>query len=200
MVNMTSPIEQILKGRHLYLASASPRRRQLMSNLGYEVRLIEPREVDESFPTGMPVDDAPVYISRKKAEAYCDVITPDMIVVTADTVVIADNKLLGKPHSPEDAVKMLETLSGKRHRVITGVTLTTFDKIHSFKTVTEVDFDTLTTQEIAYYIDEFKPFDKAGAYGIQEWIGYVGIRGISGDYYNVMGLPVHDLYKHLCQI
>ena len=194
---MTSPIEQILKGRHLYLASASPRRRQLMSNLGCEVKLIEPRDVDESFPSDISVEEAPVYISRKKAEAYCDVITPDMIVVTADTVVIADNKLLGKPHSTDEAIKMLETLSGKRHKVITGVTLTTSGRLQSFKTVTEVDFDTLTADEIEYYINEFTPLDKAGAYGIQEWIGYIGIKGIIGDYYNVMGLPVHDLYKHL---
>ena len=194
---MTSPIEQILKGRHLYLASASPRRRQLMSNLGCEVKLIEPRDVDESFPSDISVEEAPVYISRKKAEAYCDVITPDMIVVTADTVVIAENKLLGKPRSTDEAIKMLETLSGKRHKVITGVTLTTSEQLQSFKTVTEVDFDTLTANEIEYYINEFKPLDKAGAYGIQEWIGYIGIKGIIGDYYNVMGLPVHDLYKHL---
>ena len=194
---MTSPIEQILKGRHLYLASASPRRRQLMSNLGCEVKLIEPRDVDESFPSDISVEEAPVYISRKKAEAYCDVITPDMIVVTADTVVIAENKLLGKPRSTDEAIKMLETLSGKRHKVITGVTLTTSEQLQSFKTVTEVDFDTLTADEIEYYINEFNPLDKAGAYGIQEWIGYIGIKGIIGDYYNVMGLPVHDLYKHL---
>ena len=194
---MTSPIEQILKGRHLYLASASPRRRQLMSNLGCEVKLIEPRDVDESFPSDISVEEAPVYISRKKAEAYCDVITPDMIVVTADTVVIAENKLLGKPRSTDEAIKMLEILSGKRHKVITGVTLTTSERLQSFKTVTEVDFDTLTADEIEYYINEFKPLDKAGAYGIQEWIGYIGIKGIIGDYYNVMGLPVHDLYKHL---
>ena len=194
---MTSPIEQILKGRHLYLASASPRRRQLMSNLGCEVKLIKPRDVDESFPSDISVEEAPVYISRKKAEAYCDVITPDMIVVTADTVVIAENKLLGKPRSTDEAIKMLETLSGKRHKVITGVTLTTSGRLQSFKTVTEVDFDTLTADEIEYYINEFKPLDKAGAYGIQEWIGYIGIKGIIGDYYNVMGLPVHDLYKHL---
>ena len=197
---MTSPIEQILKGRHLYLASASPRRRQLMSNLGCEVKLIEPRDVDESFPSDISVEEAPVYISRKKAEAYCDVITPDMIVVTADTVVIAENKLLGKPRSTDDAIKMLETLSGKRHKVITGVTLTTSERLQSFKTVTEVDFDTLTADEIEYYINEFKPLDKAGAYGIQEWIGYIGIKGIIGDYYNVMGLPVHDLYKHLLSL
>ena len=194
---MTSPIEQILKGRHLYLASASPRRRQLMSNLGCEVKLIEPRDVDESFPSDISVEEAPVYISRKKAEAYCDVITPDMIVVTADTVVIAENKLLGKPRSTDEAIKMLETLSGKRHKVITGVTLSTSERLQSFKTVTEVDFDTLTANEIEYYINQFKPLDKAGAYGIQEWIGYIGIKGIIGDYYNVMGLPVHDLYKHL---
>ncbi|MDE5809474.1 MAG: Maf family nucleotide pyrophosphatase [Muribaculaceae bacterium] len=194
---MTSPIEQILKGRHLYLASASPRRRQLMSNLGCEVKLIEPRDVDESFPSDISVEEAPVYISRKKAEAYCDVIIPDMIVVTADTVVIAENKLLGKPRSTDEAIKMLETLSGKRHKVITGVTLTTSERLQSFKTVTEVDFDTLTADEIEYYINEFNPLDKAGAYGIQEWIGYIGIKGIIGDYYNVMGLPVHDLYKHL---
>lgn len=194
---MTSPIEQILKGRHLYLASASPRRRQLMSNLGCEVKLIEPRDVNESFPSDISVEEAPVYISRKKAEAYCDVITPDMIVVTADTVVIAENKLLGKPRSTDEAIKMLETLSGKRHKVITGVTLTTSEQLQSFKTVTEVDFDTLTANEIEYYINEFTPLDKAGAYGIQEWIGYIGIKGIIGDYYNVMGLPVHDLYKHL---
>lgn len=197
---MTSPIEQILKGRHLYLASASPRRRQLMSNLGCEVKLIEPRDVDESFPSDISVEEAPVYISRKKAEAYCDVITPDMIVVTADTVVIAENKLLGKPRSTDEAIKMLETLSGKRHKVITGVTLTTSERLQSFKTITEVDFDTLTADEIEYYINEFKPLDKAGAYGIQEWIGYIGIKGIIGDYYNVMGLPVHDLYKHLLSL
>lgn len=198
--NMKSPVEQLLAGRHLYLASASPRRRELMMNLGCDVKLIEPREVDESWPESMRPEVAPVYISRKKAEAYCHDLTPDMIVVTADTVVIADGKVLGKPHTPAEAREMLQNLSGKKHVVVTGVTLTTTEGLHSFASHTNVYFDSLSDQAIDYYIENYKPFDKAGAYGIQEWIGYVGIKAIEGCYYNVMGLPVHDLFKHLALI
>lgn len=186
--------------KDIYLASKSPRRRQLLAELGVDVKLIEPRDVDESYPDNTDPADVPLLISKKKAEAYLCDLTPDRIIITADTVVICDGEVLGKPHGGFDAAKdMLRKLSGKTHTVITGVTLTSIEKVVSFSTTTEVAFDVLTNNEIDYYLSHFKPFDKAGSYGIQEWIGYIGINGIVGDYYNVMGLPLHDLFLYLKQ-
>lgn len=188
----------ILKEKRVYLASASPRRRQLVADLDIDVDLIEPRDVDETYPDDLAPEDVAEYISRKKAEAYRHDLRPDRIILTADTVVVADNEVLGKPHGGDEAAKeMLRKLSGKRHKVVTGVTLTTTEKIASFSTVTEVIFDELTEDEINYYVEKYRPMDKAGAYGIQEWIGCIGISGINGCFYNVMGLPLHDLFTEL---
>ena len=188
-----------LTNRKIYLASASPRRRQLLAALDVDVNLIPPREVDESYPHDIPAEYVAEYISRKKAEAYTHDIEPGSVVITADTVVICDGRVLGKPHGgPEAARDMLRSLSGKEHQVITGVTLTTAEHgMTSFSTTTRVWFKPLSEEEIDYYVEKYHPSDKAGAYGIQEWIGYIGIPRIDGDYYNVMGLPLHDLFMML---
>lgn len=179
----------------------SPRRRQLLGELDVDIHLIEPRDVDECYPGNLDVEKVAEYISREKAEAYSDVVKPGEIIITADTIVICDGEVLGKPHGGKQAAAaMLRKLSGKTHKVVTGVSLLQTCGITSFSTVTEVVFDNLTDEEIDYYIEKYSPFDKAGAYGIQEWIGYVGIKEIHGCYYNVMGLPLHDLYVHLLEI
>lgn len=181
----------------LLLASNSPRRRELISMLDLDVEIVLPRDVDESYPADLPAEEVPVYLSRVKADAYRGLSVGDEILVTADTVVILDDKILGKPHSREEAIAMLQSLSGRSHRVVTGVTLMSTDRTVSFSTATRVVFDRLSREEIESYVDKYKPFDKAGAYGIQEWIGCVAISSIDGCYYNVMGLPLHDLYRHL---
>ena len=186
-----------LAGKRILLASHSPRRRELIAMLGIDFSIADPIEVDESYPADMPADTVAEYISRKKAEAYAATLTADTILITADTIVLVDGEILGKPHSEASAKEMLRKLSGKSHKVITGVTLSTVDTIQSFSAVTTVNFDNLSDKEIEYYIENYHPFDKAGAYGIQEWIGAAGIKGIEGSYYNVMGLPVHQLYKFL---
>ncbi len=155
------------------------------------------RDVDESYPSDMPAEEVAVYLSGVKAEAYKDLLADDEIIITADTVVIIDDRILGKPADRDDAIAMLKSLSGRRHKVVTGVTVTTKDRSISFDETTAVEFALLSDDEINHYIDTFKPYDKAGAYGIQEWIGAVGIKGIEGCYYNVMGLPVHTLYHRL---
>lgn len=189
-----------LAGKRILLASHSPRRRELIAMLGIDFSIAELIEVDESYPADMPADTVAEYISRKKAEAYAATLTADTILITADTIVLVDGEILGKPHSEASAKEMLRKLSGKSHKVITGVTLSTVDAIQSFSAVTTVNFDNLSDKEIEYYIENYHPFDKAGAYGIQEWIGAAGIKGIEGSYYNVMGLPVHQLYKFLSTI
>ena len=181
----------------LLLASNSPRRRELISLLDIDVEIISPREVDESYPSELPAVEIPAYLSRLKAEAYKDLPHDDEIIVTADTVVVLDDRILGKPHSRDEAVRMLSSLSGRSHRVVTGVTLMSADHTKTFSVTTNVEFDRLLKEEIESYVDKYQPFDKAGAYGIQEWIGCVGISSIDGCYYNVMGLPLHDLYRHL---
>lgn len=188
-----------LNNRKIYLASASPRRRQLLDGLDMDVRLIPPREVDESYPSTLPAEHVAEYISRKKAEAYLHDLEPQSVIITADTVVICDGEVLGKPHGgKEGARQMLRRLSGKQHKVITGVTLTTPEHgMTSFSTTTVVHFKPLTEQEIDYYVEKYDPSDKAGAYGIQEWIGYIGVPRIEGCFYNVMGLPLHDLFMML---
>lgn len=196
-----SDIIPILKNKTLYLASASPRRRQLVADLDIKVKLIEPRDVDESYPDNLSAEHVAEYISGKKAEAYYHDLEADRIILTADTIVVVDGEVLGKPHGGEiEAKEMLEKLSGRTHKVITGVTLTTVEKTISFSTVTTVTFDKLSDDEIDYYVSNYRPYDKAGAYGIQEWIGAIGISGIDGCFYNVMGLPLHDLFSKLKEL
>ena len=186
-----------MKSYQLILASQSPRRKELLEGLGipFCVRVIE--GIDESFPEDLPIEDIPVYISKQKASVYAKCIAEDEVVLTADTVVVCQGQVLGKPKDDDDARRMLNLLSGRTHEVITGVTVKTREEEKSFSVVTEVQFKSLTPQEIDFYIRRFKPFDKAGAYGIQEWIGYIGVISIHGSYFNVMGLPVQRIYEEL---
>ena len=188
----------MVKGKHLLLASASPRRRELLSALDTDMHVVELHDVDESYHESLEAEQVPEYIACKKRDAYdSSLLNDNDVLVTADTVVILDGKVLGKPHDAKEAAEMLRAMSGKTHTVVTGVALTTRSTSVSFSTRTLVTFDNLTDEQINYYIERYKPFDKAGAYGIQEWIGYIGIKGIDGCYYNVMGLPLHDLYSKL---
>ena len=182
------------------LASGSPRRRELMAGLGvnYEVRILP--DVDESYPDTLQGEEIPLYIAQEKADAYIPMMQPDELIITADTIVWLDGEVLGKPRDREDALQMLRTLSGRTHEVFTGVCITTTDWQRSFTAQTEVRFATLSEDEIIYYVDNFKPMDKAGAYGVQEWIGFIGVENISGSYYNIMGLPVQKLYRELLKV
>jgi septum formation protein len=179
------------------LASQSPRRKELLSALGIEFTT-EVRPVEETFPSSLPVSEVAEYLSKKKAAAFSE-LKKDQLLITSDTVVIAENAILGKASGEEEARKMLRQLSGEVHRVVSGVCITTLEKQHSFSVATEVTFKSLPTADIDYYIHHYQPFDKAGAYGIQEWIGMIGIAGIKGSYYNVMGLPTAELYEALKQ-
>ena len=182
------------------LASGSPRRRELMAGLGvnYEVRILP--DVDESYPDTLQGEEIPLYIAKEKADAYIPMMQPDELIITADTIVWLDGEVLGKPRDREDALQMLRTMSGHTHEVFTGVCITTTDWQRSFTAQTEVRFATLSEDEIIYYVDNFKPMDKAGAYGVQEWIGFIGVENISGSYYNIMGLPVQKLYRELLKV
>ncbi len=182
------------------LASRSPRRRELMAGLGvnYEVRILP--DVDESYPDTLQGEEIPLYIAKEKADAYIPMMQPDELIITADTIVWLDGEVLGKPRDREDALQMLRTMSGRTHEVFTGVCITTTDWQRSFTAQTEVRFATLSEDEIIYYVDNFKPMDKAGAYGVQEWIGFIGVENISGSYYNIMGLPVQKLYRELLKV
>lgn len=186
-----------LKKYQIILASNSPRRKELMSGLGvdYVVRTLP--DVDESYPADLVGPEIPEYISRKKADAYRAIMQPGELLVTADTIVWLDGKVLGKPEGRIGAIDMLRTLSGKSHQVFTGVCLTTTEWQKSFTAASDVVFDILSEEEIQYYVDKYQPLDKAGAYGVQEWIGYIGVKSISGSYYNIMGLPIQKLYKEL---
>ncbi|MCM1033109.1 MAG: Maf family nucleotide pyrophosphatase [Odoribacter sp.] len=188
--------------KKLILASASPRRRELLKMIapdGFEIA--SGIEVDETYPADMAAEQVPVYLSALKAEAYKGFIkTEDDVLITADTVVIIDGIILGKPGNRAEAISMLERLAGRDHTVITGVTLTTAESSRSFDQHTSVHFDTLDRKSIEYYVDNYAPYDKAGAYGIQEWIGAAAIKGIEGSFYNVMGLPVHRLFIELQKI
>jgi len=181
----------------IILASNSPRRKELLAGLDvdFEVRAIQ--GIDESYPQDLPTKDIAGYISRKKADAYRELIGNDELVITADTIVVLDGEVMGKPSDEEDASRMLHKLSGRTHQVITGVTLTTKERQQSFSVETDVSFRALSDDEIGYYVSHYKPMDKAGAYGIQEWIGHVGVTGINGSYFNVMGLPVQRIYEAL---
>ena len=179
----------------LILSSNSPRRKELLAGLDipFEVRVIE--DIDESYPDSLPTGEIAEYIAQKKAAAY--EVGNDEVLITADTIVVLDDQILGKPADAEEAKQMLRSLSGKTHHVITGVCLKSRDQQHHFSVISEVTFKTLAEEEISYYVETYKPFDKAGAYGIQEWIGYIGVTGLSGSYFNVMGLPVQRIYEEL---
>lgn len=186
-----------LKRYRIILASASPRRKELLSKLDIDFTVKVLHDVDESFPASLSVVQVPQYISRKKADAYRQEMQENDMVITADTVVAVGRRILGKPKSAEEARTMLKLLSDRYHRVVTGVTIMTAKRTETFATVSRVRFTRLNDEEIDYYISKYKPFDKAGAYGIQEWIGMVGITELNGSYFNVMGLPVQRLYAKL---
>lgn len=185
-----------LKKHKLILASKSPRRQYLLKELGLEFA-VHTKEVDESFPENLKAHEIPLYLGQKKADAFEEELTDDTIVITADTIVWIDNQVLNKPENFNDAVRMLKLLSGKKHEVYTGVCLKSKHKTKTFYALTNVYFKELSQQEIEYYINNFNPYDKAGAYGAQEWIGYIAVEKIEGSYFNVMGLPVRELYEEL---
>ena len=186
-----------LKKYHIILASKSPRRQELLRGMGVDFAILT-KETDESFPPEMPLDEVPKYLSLQKSLAFTDEeLSADYLLITSDTVVICEGEILGKPKNREDAIRMLRLLSGKTHHVVTGVTVRSAEKTESFAVRSNVTFAQLDDEEIDYYIEHCKPYDKAGAYGIQEWIGYVGISGLEGSFYNVMGLPTRRLYQCL---
>lgn len=189
----------MVKDYKMILASNSPRRRELLAGLGvdFEVRVLP--DIDESYPASLPALQTAEYIACKKAAAYREVMADDEFVITADTVVIVGDEVLGKPSDAAEAALMLRKLSGRTHQVVTGVCLTTCEQTVQFSVRTDVTFKQLTDDEIDFYIKKYQPFDKAGAYGIQEWIGYIGCTGLNGSYYNVMGLPVQRIYTELQQ-
>ena len=189
------------KDFQIILGSQSPRRRELLAGLDLPFSVVS-IDADESYPADLQAGDIPYYISRAKARAYESQLQPDQLLITADTIVWCDNHMLGKPHSEDEAFAMLRSLSGKTHQVYTAVTfaekLSTLN--YQLSTVvdrTDVTFAELSDDEIRYYIDHYKPFDKAGAYGIQEWIGYIACAEMRGSYFNVMGFPVHLVYQEL---
>lgn len=181
------------------LASGSPRRKDLLEEMGIDFK-VKTKPCDESFPDSMPTDQVAGFLSLHKARAFAtDELLTNQLIITADTIVVVNDQILGKPSNKQEAHEMLECLSGKTHLVITGVTLMTSKKTHTFSVTTEVVFKKLNTDEIEYYVLHYQPMDKAGAYGIQEWIGHVAIERIDGSYFNVMGLPTHKLYEELIQ-
>ena len=192
----------------IILASNSPRRKELLAGLGIPYDVFVLQGIDESYPDDLPANEVAEYIARKKARAYVNVNPNDnskrstlnsqlSIILTADTIVVCDGEILGKPHDADDACAMLRKLSGKTHQVYTGYCLQTADKTVSGTVCSDVTFKELSDEEITYYVEKYNPLDKAGAYGIQEWIGYIGITGIRGSYYNVMGLPVQRIYEEI---
>jgi septum formation protein len=182
---------------NIILASKSPRRQQLLAGMNIPFTTLI-KDVDESFDKSMPVGEVAGYLSLKKALAFkVEELSKNFLLITADTIVVIDNEVLNKPINRNDAIAMLTRLSGHNHKVITGVSLRDTKEIFTFTEESEVHFVSLTTEEIEYYVDEYKPFDKAGSYGIQEWIGYVAIESVRGSFFNVMGLPTHRLYREM---
>ena len=186
-----------LAAYRIILGSNSPRRRELLAglDLSFDVHVIP--GLEENYPDSLQPQEIPVFLSKQKAEAYLPTLEDQVLLITADTIVWNETEVIGKPKDREEAIRMLRSLSGHEHQVVTGVCLTTTKKQETFSVVSSVRFASLTDEEIIYYVDKYKPFDKAGAYGIQEWIGYVGVESISGSFYNVMGLPVQRLYQEL---
>ncbi len=184
------------RGVRLILASQSPRRRALMAECGFEPELVS-IDVDESYPADLPAEQVAAYLSELKSGAYPNELSSSEVLITADTVVVISGEVLGKPSDREAAIEMLTRLSGSEHMVVTGVTLRSSGVKQTFSSTSKVYFAQLSREQIEYYVDNFAPFDKAGSYGIQEWIGYVGIERIDGSFYNVMGLPIQRLYGEL---
>ena len=182
--------------KNIILASKSPRRQNLLKELGFDF-VIKTKEIEEIYPPELQRENVAVFLSELKASAFIDDLKENDLIITSDTIVCLGDEIIGKPKRREDAIKMLGKLSGNKHEVITAVTLLSKEKQHTFYEETEVYFKSLTTPEIEYYVDNYQPFDKAGSYGIQEWIGYVGIEKIIGSYFNVMGLPVKRVYEEL---
>ena len=189
-----------LRDYDVVLASASPRRRELLAACDLDFVLADKFECEECYPAELEADKVAEYLSQLKSNAYPHALGEKDILLTADTVVILGDKILGKPHSEEEAVEMISSLSGATHKVVTGVTLRTAKQTISFSAESLVSFRTLEAEEVRYYVEKYRPLDKAGAYGIQEWIGYIGIEGIEGSFYNVMGLPVQRLYSALKEL
>lgn len=185
-----------LKQYNVILASQSPRREELLRglNIQFEVKVID---VEESYPKELVGVDIPMYLAEKKADAYHNIMNENTLLITADTIVWHEGKVFNKPKDKDDAAAMLRSLSGKTHQVITGVCICTLNKRRVFHVLSEVRFSRLSPQEIDYYLENYKPYDKAGAYGVQEWIGYIGVEFIEGSYFNVMGLPIQRLYNEL---
>lgn len=184
---------------NIILGSGSPRRKELLAGLGLHFKVLVREGVSESYPASLSPSEVARYIAEEKAAAYADLLVGNTMVITADTVVISNNKILGKPKNEDEAKDMLRMLSGKTHHVATGVCISTKDKKKSFYVTTDVTFKELTDMEINYYVENYKPLDKAGAYGIQEWIGYIGVMRLEGSYFNVMGLPVQRIYTTLAE-
>lgn len=180
----------------LILGSKSPRRNELLNLLGYKFD-VRVKETDESFPDTLDCNEVAIHIAKNKAIALMDEISENEILICADTIVVLDKKILGKPINREEAIVMLMDLSGQEHKVITGVVVATKKEQVKFSVTTKVVFHPITLEEITYYVDNFKPFDKAGSYGIQEWIGCIAIKSIEGSYNNVVGLPTHEVYQVL---
>lgn len=191
-----SLLKERLKGRRLILASNSPRRRELLEGAGLEFE-VDGFSMDETYPADLPVAEVAGYLAVLKSESYPQPLGEGDILITADTVVICGGQILGKPGGREEAVAMLAELSGRRHRVITGAAIRDKERMRRFSVCSDVWFRALSSEEIEYYVDAFRPYDKAGSYGIQEWIGYVAIERIEGSFYNVMGLPVQKIYAEL---
>lgn len=189
----------VAKDYKIVLASNSPRRRELLAGIDIDFTVCVIPDIDESYPSELPKLDIAEFISRKKAAVYRQQMAADELIITADTVVVLGSKVMGKPADKDDACQMLRELSGRTHQVVTGVTLTTTARQQSFSVVTDVTFKQLSDEEIAYYVEHYEPFDKAGAYGIQEWIGHIGVTALNGSYFNVVGLPVQRIYEALRQ-
>lgn len=192
-------MESLYKGWKILLGSGSPRRSELLTMMDIPFKKVAVKDVDETYPLSLPPDMVPQYLSKIKSDAYRSILQNGQILITADTVVILDDKILGKPIDRKDALTMLKNLSGNTHRVVTGVTLASVSDCVSFSETTYVHFLDLSSDEIEYYVDRYHPFDKAGSYGIQEWIGSVAISRIDGCFYNVMGLPTSTLHRRLLE-
>ena len=181
----------------MILASNSPRREELLKGIDIDFEVKTLPDIDESYPNGLLKEEIAEFVATNKAKSYISSLSEDEMLITADTIVLLDEKVFGKPINKEEAKQMLRTLSGKTHKVITGVCLTTTTKQSSFSATSNVEFGELTDSEIEYYVEHYSPLDKAGAYGVQEWIGYVAVKHIDGSYYNIMGLPIHRLYHEI---
>lgn len=190
-------LKDLLQPYSVLLASASPRRQMLLSELDFKFTVPELLEIEEDFPSELPKNEVAGFLAQKKAQAYMPSLASNAILITADTIVVCNSSVLGKPTSLDDAKEMLRLLSGREHDVVTGVSLVHRNHMRVFSVDTKVKFRNLSTAEINYYVEKYQPLDKAGAYGIQEWIGYVGVESINGSYFNVMGLPVQRLYMEL---